>query len=269
MQATVSLLVLYFALLHLEIHLVTIVETTSNSDDVDERYRMVTSKNRPNPSHVYAEFVDERVDVDSSGGGQGATTSSAGLEDDAASTLSEHIELSESRALRDGEDSEEESEESLKWAAKGIFASHTSPTYITGVVVPYTTYFRPWMGSTCTRRRCDTKDAMHNAFESIGDAESQVPFDLYYPPAERRGTGVDIQHRRMERAEGGDAHPVFSDRRVFLRRSEPPRWLKLNTYSRVESSAMRFETDLGVSMVWTGFHTSRVTSHRELAPMVS
>ncbi|KAH9014276.1 hypothetical protein EDB85DRAFT_2157550 [Lactarius pseudohatsudake] len=130
MQATVSVLVLYFALLHLEIHLVTIVETTSNPDDADERYRVVTSKNRPNPSHVYAEFVvhlsvnglfhgsdtevqDERVDVDNSGGGQGATTSSAGLEDDAVSTLSEHIELSESRALRDGEDSEEESEEAL------------------------------------------------------------------------------------------------------------------------------------------------------------
>ncbi|KAH9030438.1 hypothetical protein EDB85DRAFT_1434873 [Lactarius pseudohatsudake] len=111
MQATVSVLALYFALLHLEIHLVTIVETTSNSDHVDERYRVVTSKNRPNPSHVYAEFVDERVDVDNSGGGQGATTSSAGLEDDAVSTLSEHIELSESRAPRDGEDSEEVSEE--------------------------------------------------------------------------------------------------------------------------------------------------------------
>ncbi|KAH9030442.1 hypothetical protein EDB85DRAFT_1963402, partial [Lactarius pseudohatsudake] len=106
MQATVSVLALYFALLHLEIHL----------------------KKSSNPSHVYAEFVvrlfanglfhcsdtevqDERVDVDSSGGGQGATTSSAGLENDAVSTLSEHIELSESRALRDGEDSEEESEE--------------------------------------------------------------------------------------------------------------------------------------------------------------
>ncbi|KAH9030435.1 hypothetical protein EDB85DRAFT_2146734 [Lactarius pseudohatsudake] len=114
MQATISILALYFALLHLEIHLVTIVETTSNSDDVNERYRVVPPKITPiRRMSMRSLSCDERVDVDSSGGGQGATTSSAGLEDGAASTLSELTELSESRAPGDGEDSEEESEEDV------------------------------------------------------------------------------------------------------------------------------------------------------------
>ncbi|KAH8981673.1 hypothetical protein EDB92DRAFT_176290 [Lactarius akahatsu] len=176
----------------------SIVETTSNSDHIDEKYRVVTSKNRPNPSHVYAEF-DERVDVDSSGGRQGATTLSTGLKNDAASTLSERIELSESRAPRDGEDSKEESEEiplaeihklgkknslgsvarfssypvqSLKWAAKGIFPSYTSPTYITEVVSPI-----HYILDTGWGRCVLAEGARHQGHNvpSIGDAETVTP----------------------------------------------------------------------------------------------
>ncbi|KAH8981670.1 hypothetical protein EDB92DRAFT_1820174 [Lactarius akahatsu] len=161
MQATVSVLALYFALLHLKIHLVTIVETTSDSDHVDERYRVVAPKNHPNPPHVYTEVVVRLsasglfYDVDSSGGRQGATTSSAGLEDDAGSTLLEHIELSKSRAPRDGEDSEEESEEET----------------LDGVDM----YSQKVRG---------TKDAMYHAFESIGNAKTATPPFL---PGYRRG----------------------------------------------------------------------------------
>ncbi|KAH8981668.1 hypothetical protein EDB92DRAFT_1952945 [Lactarius akahatsu] len=172
----------------------SIVETTSNSDHVDERYRVVTSKNRPNPSHVYAEFVVRRESsVDSSGGGQGTTTSSAGLEDDAASTLSELTELSDSRAPRDGEDSDEESEEeigeelievgfssspvhSLKLAAKGVFASYRSPTYFTGVVGPIHTFQTLDGVDVYSQKVRGTKDAMYNVFESVGTETVTPPF---------------------------------------------------------------------------------------------
>ncbi len=129
MLATFLVLALYLTLLHLEVHLVTTVETTSNLDSVNKTYRVVAPKNNPDPSYLYpfvefvvrlsanrlfhgsdAEVQDKRIDVDSSGGGQDATTSSPGLEDDAASMLSELTEIPESRAPRDGEDSEEESE---------------------------------------------------------------------------------------------------------------------------------------------------------------
>lgn len=95
-----------------------------------------------------------------------------------------------------------------------------------------------------------TKDATFNVFESIGEAEVVTPpflpkylvapMDLYI---HRWSGGVQVW---LFGAEGwnvlrvGDAHPVFSDRRFFIRRSESPRWLKMSTHSRMERSAMRF-----------------------------
>ncbi|KAH9057180.1 hypothetical protein EDB87DRAFT_1686583 [Lactarius vividus] len=199
MQVTVFVLTLYFALLHLEIHLATIMETTSNYDDVNERYRVIAPPppppNRPYPSHVYAEFVDEKVDVDSSGGGQRQTTSSAHLEDDAVSTLSELTELSESGAPRDGE---EESEEEVPLAeihrlgkknslgsSPRTQAQPTSP----GSSVSYTTFQTVDGVDVYSQKVRGTKDAMYNVFESIGNAEAVtppflpkylvVPLDLY------------------------------------------------------------------------------------------
>jgi len=95
-----------------------------------------------------------------------------------------------------------------------------------------------------------TKDAIYNVFESIGEAEAVtppflpkylvVPYDLYI---HRWSGGVQAWIFSADgwcELRAGDAHPVFSDRRFFIRRSEPPRWLKMNTYSRMERSAMRF-----------------------------
>ena len=94
-----------------------------------------------------------------------------------------------------------------------------------------------------------TKDATYNVFESIGEAEVAtppllkylvIPLDLYI---HRWRGGVQVW---MFGADGwsilraGDAHPILSDRRFFIRRSEPPRWVKMTTYSRIEKSAMRF-----------------------------
>jgi len=84
------------------------------------------------------------------------------------------------------------------------------------------------------------KDTTYNVFESIGEAEAvtppllpkQIPNDLY---VHRWSGGVQAW---MFRGDGwnelreGDTHPVFSDRHFFVRRSEPPRWLKMATYSR-------------------------------------
>lgn len=231
------------------------METASNSDDVNERYRVVAPKNHPNPSHVYAVFVDERVDVDSSGGGQGAATSSAGLEDDAASMLSELTELSEPTAPRDGEDSEEESEEEVPLAEihrlgeekliESVFASYTSPTYFTGIVGP-----THHISDSGWSRRVLAEGARHQGRNvqrlreywrcrnCDATVPSQVPFDLYIHQWSGGVQAWIFSADGWSELRAGDAHPVFSDRRFFVRRSEPPRWLKMNTYSRVERSAM-------------------------------
>ena len=84
------------------------------------------------------------------------------------------------------------------------------------------------------------KDTTYNVFERIGGAEAMTPpflpkvfsNDLY---VHRWSGGIRAW---MFRADGwrelreGDVHPMFSDRRFFVRQSEPPRWLKQGTYSR-------------------------------------
>ncbi|KAI9450850.1 hypothetical protein BJY52DRAFT_1300766 [Lactarius psammicola] len=271
MLATFFVLALYFTLLRLEVHLVTIVETTPKLDSVNMTYRVVAPKNNPDPSYLYsrvefvvrlsasklfhsseAEVQDKRIGVDSSGGGQDATTSPPGPEDDAVSMLSELTEISEPRVPRDSEPSEYESEEDvplaeihrLKRNSSGVSSPrtqtyHTSP----GSLIPHTT-FQTMDGVDCS------KDATYNVFESIGEAETVtppflpkylvIPYDLYI---HRWSGGVQawiFSADGWSELRAGDAHPVFSDRRFFIRRSEPPRWLKMNTYSRTERSAMRF-----------------------------
>jgi hypothetical protein len=95
-----------------------------------------------------------------------------------------------------------------------------------------------------------TKDATYNVFESVGEAEIVTPpflpeylvvlLDLYI---HRWSGGVQVwlfSADGWSELRAGDTHPVLSDRRFFVRRSEPPRWVKTTTYTRIEKSAMRF-----------------------------
>jgi hypothetical protein len=127
--------------------------------------------------------------------------------------------------------------------------TQTSPTSSVSLI-PYTAFQTLDGVDVYAQKVRGTKDATFNVFESVGEAEIVtppflpkylvVPMDLYI---HRWSGGVQVW---LFGAEGwnelrvGDAHPVFSDRRFFIRRSEPPRWLKRSTYSKVERSAMRF-----------------------------
>lgn len=129
MLAMFFVLALYFILLHLEVHLVTIMKATSKLDGVNEIFRVFASENNPNPSCVNAgplvrlsanrsfrssdsDAQDDRLQ--SSGGKQDET------EDDAASALSELTEISESRAPADSEGSDEESEIEVSSAPRTV-----------------------------------------------------------------------------------------------------------------------------------------------------
>lgn len=168
--------------------------------------------------------------------------------------LSELTEISKPRAPGDREDSEEESEGEVplteihrlrKSNASGVSSpdTQTHPTSPVPFQIPdeVDVYAQKVRG---------IKDAKYNVFESIGEAEATmppflpkylvIPHDLYI---HRWSGGV---HTWIFSADGwselrvGDAHPVFSDRRFFVCRSEPPRWLKMSTYSKIERSVVRF-----------------------------
>lgn len=117
-------------------------------------------------------------------------------------------------------------------------------------LVPYTAFQTLDGVDVYAQKVRGTKDATYNVFESVGEVEVVmppslpkylvIPLDLYI---HRWSGGVQVWLLSADgwnELRAGDAHPVFSDRRFFIRRSEPPRWLKMTTYSRMEKSAMRF-----------------------------
>lgn len=119
MLATFFVLALYFILLHLKVHLVTIMKATSKLAGVDEIFIVIASENNPNPSCVNAGplvcLSADRSFHSSDTEAQGDQLNSSGVkqdvtEDDAASVLSELTETSEQRPPGDSEGSDEESE---------------------------------------------------------------------------------------------------------------------------------------------------------------